>query len=165
MTIDTPDQPGHLTLLALIEGIKATVEAHPQDVTPEHLKLMQGTVAKMQKAIGNTTAPHPELEQELLQELQLIKPKIIEGTVTKAEADHLHSLEARAHGHTEKGGLTSIAQSVAAKRERQLSLSLSLESGSEGEAQGKEAVEEGFMEHHPEFPMRLKSQGVVSVGE
>jgi hypothetical protein len=52
-----------------------------------------------------------------------MEPKVEQGTVTKAEADHLHSLEARAHGHTEKGGLTAVAQSVAAKRERQHSLS------------------------------------------
>lgn len=77
----------------------------------------------MQQAIGATLAPQPELEPELQQELVRIKPKIEEGTVTKAEADHLHSLEARAHGLTEKGGLTAKAQSVAAKRERALSLS------------------------------------------
>jgi hypothetical protein len=77
----------------------------------------------MQKAVGHTNAPHPELETELRQEIAKIEPKVVEGTVTIEEANHLHSLEARAHGHTEKGGITSIAQSVAAKRERQLSLS------------------------------------------
>jgi hypothetical protein len=77
----------------------------------------------MQKAIGHTNAPNPELELELQEEIAKIEPKVAEGTVTIEEANHLHSLEARAHGHTEKGGLTSIAQSVAAKRERQLSLS------------------------------------------
>jgi hypothetical protein len=77
----------------------------------------------MQKAIGQTNAPHPELEAELQEEFARIVPKVEQGTVTKEEADHLHSLEARAHGHTEKGGLTAVAQSVAAKRERALSLS------------------------------------------
>jgi hypothetical protein len=77
----------------------------------------------MQKAVGNTNTPHPELEAELQQEIAKIEPKVAEGTVTAEEANHLHSLEARAHGHTERGGITSIAQSVAAKRERQLSLS------------------------------------------
>lgn len=77
----------------------------------------------MQRAIGQFNAPHPELEAELQQEIARIEPKIEQGTVTKAEADHLHSLEARAHGHTEKGGVTAHAQSVAAKRERALSLS------------------------------------------
>lgn len=77
----------------------------------------------MQKAIGHTNAPHPELEEELREEIAKIEPKVAEGTVTIEEANHLHSLEARAHGHTERGGITSLAQSVAAKRERQLSLS------------------------------------------
>lgn len=77
----------------------------------------------MQKVVGQHTAPHPELEPQLQKAYARIEPKIEQGTVTKAEADHLHSLEARAHGHTEKGGLTAIAQSVATKRERQLSLS------------------------------------------
>lgn len=79
----------------------------------------------MQKAIGHTNAPHPELEAELQQEYAKIVPKVERGIVTKAEADHLHSLEARAHGHTERGGLTAIAQSVAARRERQASISSS----------------------------------------
>jgi hypothetical protein len=77
----------------------------------------------MQRAIGQTNAPHPELEAELQEEIAKIVPKVEQGTVTKEESDHLHSLEARAHGHTEKGGITSVAQSVAAKRERALSLS------------------------------------------
>jgi len=77
----------------------------------------------MQRAVGHTNAPHPELEVELQEEIAKIEPKVAEGTVTIEEANHLHSLEARVHGHTEKGGITSIAQSVAAKRERQLSLS------------------------------------------
>jgi hypothetical protein len=79
--------------------------------------------AEMQKAVGHTNAPHPELEAELQQEYAKIVPKVERGVVTKAEADHLHSLEARAHGHTERGGITAIAQSVAARRERQASVS------------------------------------------
>jgi hypothetical protein len=78
---------------------------------------------EMQRAVGHTNAPHPELETELQEEIAKIEPKVAEGTVTVEEANRLHSLEARAHGHTERGGITSIAQSVAAKRERQLSLS------------------------------------------
>jgi hypothetical protein len=78
---------------------------------------------EMQKAIGHTNAPHPELEAELQQEYAKIVPKVERGVVTKAEADYLHSLEARTHGHTERGGLTAIAQSVAARRERRSSVS------------------------------------------
>ena len=81
------------------------------------------SLIEMQKAVGHASAPHPELEAELQEEIAKIEPKVAQGIVTKAEADHLHSLEARAHGHTEKGGITAIAQSVAAKRERQMSLS------------------------------------------
>lgn len=77
----------------------------------------------MQKAIGHNNAPHPELEAELQEETAKIELKVAQGTVTKSEADHLHSLEARAHGRTEKGGITAMAQSIVAKRERQLSLS------------------------------------------
>lgn len=85
--------------------------------------MMLTTTAEMQKAVGQTNAPHPELEAELREEFARIVPKVEQGIVTKEEADHLHSLEARAHGHTEKGGLTAAAQSVAAKRDRALSLS------------------------------------------
>lgn len=85
----------------------------------------------MQRAIGAAHAPNPELEDELQKEFARIVPKIEQGTVTKADADSLHSLEARAHGHTEKGGLTAQAQSVAAKRERAQSLS---DSTNEGQA-------------------------------
>ena len=80
---------------------------------------------EMQKAVGRASAPHPELESELQDQYREIAPKVAQGIVTKEEADQLHSLEARAHGHTEKGGLTAAAQSVAAKRERALSLSSS----------------------------------------
>lgn len=80
---------------------------------------------EMQKAVGHANAPHPELKVVLQEEIAKIEPKVAEGTVTIEEANHLHSLEARAHGHTEKGGIASIAQSVAAKRERALSLSSS----------------------------------------
>ncbi|KAK7183497.1 hypothetical protein DPSP01_008497 [Paraphaeosphaeria sporulosa] len=107
----------------LVNDLKAAVDSNPNSVTPDLLKATQEIVSKMQQAIGAAHAPQPELEPELQKELARIKPKIEEGTVTKAEADNLHSLEARAHGHTEKGGLTAKAQSIAAKRERALSLS------------------------------------------
>lgn len=81
------------------------------------------TTIEMQKALGHTNVPHPEVEGELQEEIAKIEPKIVQGTVTKAEADRLHSLESRAYGHTEKGGITAAAQSVVARRERQLSLS------------------------------------------
>lgn len=75
----------------------------------------------MQKAIGHTNAPHPELEPELQQQYARIMPKVERGTISQAEVDHLHSLEARAHGYTERGGLAATAQSIAAKFARQLS--------------------------------------------
>ena len=76
----------------------------------------------MQRAIGQSNAPHPELEAALQAKKAEVGMKIEEGTVTKADADSLHSLEARAHGHTEKGGVTALAQSAVAKRERKMSL-------------------------------------------
>ncbi|KAF2729663.1 hypothetical protein EJ04DRAFT_580453 [Polyplosphaeria fusca] len=112
-----------VSLLTLLKDLHATLDASPAEVTPEILKLTQTAVSKMQKAVGHTSAPHPELEDELQKVYREIAPKVDQGIVTKEEADHLHSLEARAHGHTEKGGLTAVAQSVAAKRERALSLS------------------------------------------
>jgi hypothetical protein len=69
----------------------------------------------MQTALNHKNAPHPELEAELQQEYAQIQPEIERGTVSSAEAGHLHSLESRARGHTERGGLTAMAQSVAAK--------------------------------------------------
>ena len=116
-------QSGHASLPTLVQDLHSAVDKNPDDVSSDVLRLTQSLVSKMQKAIGTANAPQPELENELQQECAKIAPKIEQGSVTKAEADHLHSLEARAHGHTEKGGLTAIAQSVAAKRERALSLS------------------------------------------
>lgn len=40
------------------------------------------------------------------------------GSVTKEEADLLHSREQRAHGHTDKGGIASQAQQTAAQNEK-----------------------------------------------
>ncbi|KAF2253062.1 hypothetical protein BU26DRAFT_449534 [Trematosphaeria pertusa] len=111
------------SILTVVNDLKAAVDTNPKDVTPEVLKTTQGIVSMMQRAVGQTNAPHPELEAELQREFAKIEPKVEQGTVTKEEADYLHSLEARAHGHTEKGGLTAHAQSVAAKRSRALSLS------------------------------------------
>ncbi|KAF1932083.1 uncharacterized protein M421DRAFT_54615 [Didymella exigua CBS 183.55] len=116
-------QSPHMSLLTVVKDLYAAVEANPDDVDTEILKTTQSIVSKMQKAIGHTNAPHPELEAELQQEYAKIVPKVERGVVTKAEADHLHSLEARAHGHTERGGLTAIAQSVAARHERRSSVS------------------------------------------
>ncbi|KAF2132598.1 hypothetical protein P153DRAFT_420568 [Dothidotthia symphoricarpi CBS 119687] len=116
-------QVPHTSLLTVVRDLDAAVARSPEDVTPDVLRGAQSIVSKMQRAVGQHTAPQPELEPQLREAYARIEPKIEQGTVTKAEADHLHSLEARAHGHTEKGGLTAIAQSVVAKRERQLSLS------------------------------------------
>lgn len=68
-------------------------------------------VSKLQKTVGANTAgaSHPELEEELQQEIAKIEPKVESGTVTKEEANHLRSLEARAYEHTEKGGVTAYA--------------------------------------------------------
>ncbi|KAH3941717.1 hypothetical protein HBH98_205930 [Parastagonospora nodorum] len=126
----TLGQAPRTSLPTIITDLKAAVDQNPNDVTTEVLKNAQNVVSKMQKAVGHTNAPHPELEAQLREEIAKIELKVAEGTVTIEEANHLHSLEARAHGHTEKGGITSIAQSVAAKRERQLSLSSG--SGSSG---------------------------------
>ncbi|KAJ4402941.1 hypothetical protein N0V91_006852 [Didymella pomorum] len=117
------DQSPHPSLLTFVRDLYAAVEATPDDVDTEILKTTQSIVSKMQKAIGHTNAPHPELEAELQQEYAGIVHKVDCGVVTKAEADHLHSIEARAHGHTERGGLTAIAHSVAARRERRSSVS------------------------------------------
>lgn len=88
------------------------------------LRLIQKAVSNVQKILSAAgLPPHPELEPELQQEYSKIEPKVKEGTVTKAEAAHLLSLETRAHGHTDKGSLTSVAQSVAARRARKQSVS------------------------------------------
>ena len=73
-------------------GLELNVETYTDNAT------------ELQKAVGHTNAPHPEVEAELQEEIAKIEHKIAQGTVTKTEADRLHSLEARAHGHTEKGG-------------------------------------------------------------
>jgi hypothetical protein len=138
-------QAPHTSLLTVVNDLKVAVDQNPTDVTAEVLKKAQTVVSskyttyrfdmagqlfkhtdhvtEMQRVVGHSNAPHPELEAQLKEEIAKIEPKDVEGTVTIEEANHLHSLEARAHGHTEKGGITSVAQSVAAKRERQLSLS------------------------------------------
>ncbi|KAF1839905.1 uncharacterized protein K460DRAFT_297597 [Cucurbitaria berberidis CBS 394.84] len=119
-------QAPHTSLLTVVNDLHAAVDTNPSDITTEVLRTVQtNIVSEMQKAVGHANAPRPELEAELREEIAKIEPKVVQGTVTKAEADHLHSLEARAHGHTEKGSITAIAQSVAAKRERQMSLSSS----------------------------------------
>ncbi|EMD63302.1 hypothetical protein COCSADRAFT_93075 [Bipolaris sorokiniana ND90Pr] len=116
----------------------------PEEVTTEVLRTTQSIVSKMQRALGHTNVPHPEVEGELQEEIVKIEPKIAQGTVTKAEADRLHSLEARAHGHTEKGGITAAAQSVVARRERQLSLSGGPEALQPSGSEQLQANKEGF---------------------
>ncbi|KAH6638030.1 hypothetical protein C7974DRAFT_152722 [Boeremia exigua] len=117
------DRSSMVHLPNAVEDLHAAVKANPKSVTTDVLRTTQSIVSIMQKAIGHTNAPHPELEAELQQEYAKIIPKVERGIVTKAEADRLHSLEARAHGHTERGGLTAIAQSVVARRQRQVSIS------------------------------------------
>ncbi|OAL55669.1 hypothetical protein IQ07DRAFT_557306 [Pyrenochaeta sp. DS3sAY3a] len=113
-------QPIHSSLLTIVMDLQIAVQRNPGDVTDEVLRTTQSIVTKMQKAMGFNNAPRPELEAELQEEIAKIEPKIAQGTVTKREADHLHSLESRVHGRTEKGGITALAQSIVAKRERQL---------------------------------------------
>ncbi|CAN9320901.1 hypothetical protein B0T12DRAFT_515912 [Alternaria alternata] len=117
------DQAPHRSLLMAAKDLHAAVDGSSEEATTEILRVAQSIVSKLQKAVGHTNAPHPEVEAELQEEIAKIEHKIAQGTVTKTEADRLHSLEARAHGHTEKGGIAAAAQSVVAKRERQLSLS------------------------------------------
>ncbi|KAB2106673.1 hypothetical protein AG0111_0g4886 [Alternaria gaisen] len=105
------------------KDLHAAVDGSSEEATTEILRVAQSIVSKLQKAVGHTNAPHPEVEAELQEEIAKIEHKIAQGTVTKTEADRLHSLEARVHDHTEKGGIAAAAQSVVAKRERQLSLS------------------------------------------
>jgi hypothetical protein len=137
----TLGQAPHTSLPTIINDLKAAVDQNPGDVTTEVLRNAQNVVisklitspdtddgytefkTEMQKAVGHTNAPHPELETQIQEEIAKIESKLVEGTVTIEEANHFHALEACAHGQTEKGGITSIAQSVVAKRERQLSLS------------------------------------------
>lgn len=126
VTHDLPElaKSGHVSLHTIATDLLAAVERVPHDVTEEILRKTQAAVSKMQQVLGHTNrAPHPELEPELQSQFNKIKPKIEQGTVTREEADRLHSTESRAHGHTEKGGLTAQAQSIAARRERQASLS------------------------------------------
>ncbi|CAA9964558.1 hypothetical protein CFE70_008410 [Pyrenophora teres f. teres 0-1] len=122
MDAGTAQTAGH-ALLTAVNDLNAAVDASPEDITTEILRATQSVVSKMQKAVRHMNAPHPKFEAELQEEIAKVEPRIAQGTVTKAEADHLHSLEARAHGHTEKGGVAAAAQSIAARRERQLSLS------------------------------------------
>ncbi|KAF2196283.1 hypothetical protein GQ43DRAFT_265959 [Delitschia confertaspora ATCC 74209] len=73
---------------------------------------------KSANGTNGRSAPHPELEPVLQEEIKKIEPKIENHTVTVEEANHLHSLESRAHGYTEPGGVTAHAQSVAVKEAR-----------------------------------------------
>jgi hypothetical protein len=181
------DQAPHTSLHTLINDLKIAVEQNPTDVTAEVLRTAQNVVSsrsitfrytpcdvtctnyykEMQRAIGNTNAPYPELEAELQEEIAKIEPKVAEGTVTIEEANHLHSLEARAHGHTEKGRITSIAQSVAAKRERQLSSSGSSPISNRSRANSKAFTpqEQSHRDKEPSLhavPDAIKREGSLS---
>ena len=58
-------------------------------------------------------------EKNFQEAVDIIQPKIVNApeTVTKEDADLLHSREVRAHSVVEKGGITAVAQSFAAKNE------------------------------------------------
>ncbi|KAL1794684.1 hypothetical protein ACET3X_006500 [Alternaria dauci] len=165
------DQAPHRSLLMAAKDLHAAVDGSSEEATIEVLRIAQSIVSKLQKAVGHTNAPHPEVEAELQKEIAKIEPKIAQGTVTKAEADHLHSLEARAHGHTERGGIAAAAQSVAARRERQLSLSsgsgtVSSPIGGRSHANSRnftspqqQPVQERLNEfHHADMATRLKTE-------
>ncbi|KAH8733031.1 hypothetical protein GQ44DRAFT_601333 [Phaeosphaeriaceae sp. PMI808] len=104
-------QTPHTSLLTAVRDLVMAIDQNPTDVTAEVLKLAQGAVGKMQKALGQANAPQPELDAESQEEVTRIEPKVAQGTITNEEASHLHLIEARAHGHTEKGGIASIALS------------------------------------------------------
>ncbi|KAJ5059723.1 hypothetical protein PSV09DRAFT_2373231 [Bipolaris maydis] len=152
------------SLLTAAKDLHGAVDDSPEEVTTEVLRTTQSIVSKMQKALGNTNVLHPEVEDELQEEIARIEPKIAQGTVTKAEANRLHSLEARAHGHTEKGGITAAAQSVVARRERQLSPSGGPEALQPSDKQPYHSKEENLRQ--VELPIRLKIQdGTVMAAE
>ncbi|KAJ4990190.1 hypothetical protein SVAN01_04281 [Stagonosporopsis vannaccii] len=115
------ETPCTFNLSQVIEDLHAAVKASPGKVTVDILRTTQSIVSMMQKAISHTNAPHPEFEAELQQEYARIIPKVERAVVTKAEADHLHSLEARTYSHTERCGCQATAQSAGAKGERQAS--------------------------------------------
>ncbi|KAF2277512.1 uncharacterized protein EI97DRAFT_295516 [Westerdykella ornata] len=132
----------HTSLHTIVQDLVSAVDKNPNDVTDEILRLTQVALSRMRSALGIANAPHPELEPELHEEMAKIAPKVKQGTVTKAEADHLHSLEARAHGHTEKGGLTAAAQSIAAKRDRRQSISSGSNDQAASDIRGLDAQEQ-----------------------
>ena len=92
---------GLKTLREIATKVHAEIDANPKSVTNEDLKLYQSVVSRLQKTVGADTAgaSHPRLGKGLQQEIAKIEPKIESDTVTKEEADHLRSLEARAHRH------------------------------------------------------------------
>jgi hypothetical protein len=95
----------------------------------------------MHKAASNTNTPHNEVEIELEEATADIAPKILAGTVTQAEADHLRSLQVRAHGHAPRGSVASAAQAVVvARREGQLSGSGSLSSPNSGRSRANNSL-------------------------
>ncbi|KAJ8118217.1 hypothetical protein OPT61_g763 [Boeremia exigua] len=107
-----------ICLSHVVEDLYASVKANPGVVSTGLLQTTQVIVSMMQKAISHTNTPHPELAAELQQEHATIVPKLERGIVTKAEADHSHSLEVQANAHIEKGDINALAQSTAARCER-----------------------------------------------
>ncbi|KAF2498543.1 hypothetical protein BU16DRAFT_558598 [Lophium mytilinum] len=118
--------------------VDAKLDAATDGVTLEDLKLFEDVVAKMQKkmeaamaasegVMESAGAPNTRLEHELKREITKVEPKIGDGTITEEDANRLHSLETRAHGRTQKGGVTAHAQSIAAKKARSRGSSVSRE--------------------------------------
>lgn len=65
----------------------------------------------MERAIGHTKAPHPELEAELQQEYAKIVPKVERGVVTRTESEN------QDNGNTEGVGANDMSRPSLARRE------------------------------------------------
>jgi hypothetical protein len=86
---------------------------------------------------------HLDKERNFLQAVDIVEPKITNApeTVTKEDADLLHSREVRAHGAVEKGGITAHAQSLAAKNvQTQIEEEKRIQSHNEKEKNFEQAV-------------------------
>ena len=82
----------------------------------------QSLAAKNEKVnAAKEEKSHAAKEANFQEAVGIVEPKIanVPETVTEEDADLLHSREVRAHGETEKGGVTAFAQSLAAKNEQQ----------------------------------------------
>ncbi|KAF2750781.1 hypothetical protein M011DRAFT_464589 [Sporormia fimetaria CBS 119925] len=104
------------------------------------------------------------IETQLQAETAKVQHDIEQGTVTAEEANRLHSLENRAHGHTEKGGVTAHAQSLVAGRARGASAS----NGSGQRVNREEElhqIEDALrdkVEHDPEHVTREDASNLIS---